>query len=83
MGGPTSFRPVHQTDRDREIPISTGPGAKACRDGYTVSYRPVPQLFRDLKLFRDLMIERADGSLGQVWETLVWGFLTGIGIVWL
>jgi DNA replication protein DnaC len=37
---------------------------KACRDGYTVLYRPVP------KLFRDLMIARADGSLGRVLETI-------------
>src|SRR5437660_5589803 len=37
---------------------------KACRDGYTVWYRPVP------KLFRDLMIARADGSLGRVLETI-------------
>ena len=37
---------------------------KACRDGYTVLYRPVP------KLFRDLMIARADGSLGRMLETI-------------
>jgi DNA replication protein DnaC len=37
---------------------------KACRDGYTVLYRPVP------KLFRDLTIARADGSLGRVLETI-------------
>ena len=37
---------------------------KACRDGYTVCYRPIP------KLFRELMIARADGSLGRVLETL-------------
>jgi len=37
---------------------------KACRDGYTVWYRPLP------KLFRDLMIARADGSLGRVLETI-------------
>ncbi len=35
---------------------------KACRDGYTVLYRPAP------KLFRDLLIARADGSLGRVLE---------------
>ena len=29
---------------------------KACRDGYTVWYRPIP------KLFRELMVARADGS---------------------
>jgi DNA replication protein DnaC len=33
---------------------------KACRDGYTVLYRPTP------KLFRDLAIARADGSLGRL-----------------
>jgi DNA replication protein DnaC len=33
---------------------------KACRDGYTVLYRPAP------KLFRDLAIAHADGSLGRV-----------------
>ena len=37
---------------------------KACRDGYTVLYRPAP------KLFRDLLIARADGSLGRVLETI-------------
>lgn len=37
---------------------------KACRDGYTVWYRPVP------KLFRDLLRARADGSLGRVLEIL-------------
>ena len=37
---------------------------KACRDGYTVWYRPVP------KLFRDLTIARADGSLGRLLETI-------------
>ena len=37
---------------------------KACRDGYTVLYRPAP------KLFRDLVIARADGSLGRVLETI-------------
>jgi DNA replication protein DnaC len=37
---------------------------KACRDGYTVWYRPIP------KLFRELMVARADGSLGRVLETL-------------
>jgi DNA replication protein DnaC len=37
---------------------------KACRDGYTVCYRPIP------KLFRELMVARADGSLGRVLETL-------------
>jgi DNA replication protein DnaC len=37
---------------------------KACRDGYTVLYRPAP------KLFRDLMIARADGSLGRVLENI-------------
>jgi DNA replication protein DnaC len=37
---------------------------KACRDGYTVWYRRVP------KLFRELMIARADGSLGRVLESL-------------
>ena len=37
---------------------------KACRDGYTVWYRPLP------KLFRELMVARADGSLGRVLETI-------------
>ena len=37
---------------------------KACRDGYTVLYRPAP------KLFRDLMIARADGSLGRLLEAI-------------
>jgi DNA replication protein DnaC len=37
---------------------------KACRDGYTVLYRPAP------KLFRDLVIARADGSMGRVLETI-------------
>ncbi len=37
---------------------------KACRDGYTVLYRPTP------KLFRDLMIARADGSLGRLLEAI-------------
>jgi DNA replication protein DnaC len=37
---------------------------KACRDGYTVLYRPAP------KLFRDLAIARADGSLGRLLETI-------------
>ena len=37
---------------------------KACRDGYTVLYRPAP------KLFRDLMIARADGSLGRLLESI-------------
>ena len=37
---------------------------KACRDGYTVLYRPAP------KLFRDLMIARVDGSLGRLLESI-------------
>jgi DNA replication protein DnaC len=37
---------------------------KACRDGYTVCYRPVP------KLSRELMVARADGSLGRVLATI-------------
>ena len=37
---------------------------KACRDGYTVWYRPVA------KLFRDLMLARADGSLARVLTTI-------------
>jgi DNA replication protein DnaC len=37
---------------------------KACRDGYTVLYRPAP------KLFRDLAVARADGSLGRLLETI-------------
>jgi hypothetical protein len=37
---------------------------KACRDGYTVLYRPAP------KLFRDLAIARADGSLGRVLDSI-------------
>jgi DNA replication protein DnaC len=37
---------------------------KACRDGYAVWYRPLP------KLFRELMVARADGSLGRVLETI-------------
>jgi DNA replication protein DnaC len=37
---------------------------KACRDGYTVLYRPAP------KLFRDLSIARADGSLGRLLESI-------------
>ena len=37
---------------------------KACRDGYTVLYRPAA------KLFRDLAIARADGSLGRVLDSI-------------
>jgi DNA replication protein DnaC len=37
---------------------------KACRDGYTVWCRPVP------KLFRELTVARADGSLGRVLDTI-------------
>lgn len=37
---------------------------KACRDGYTILYRPAP------KLFRDLAIARADGSLGRVLDSI-------------
>ena len=37
---------------------------KACRDGYSGWYRPLP------KLFRELMVARADGSLGRVLETI-------------
>jgi len=37
---------------------------KACRDGYTAWYRPVA------KLFRDLMVARADGSLGRVLDII-------------
>src|SRR5689334_21381003 len=37
---------------------------KACRDGYTVLYKPAA------KLFRDLTIARADGSLGRMLETI-------------
>ena len=37
---------------------------KACRDGYTVWRRPLP------KLFRELMVARADGSLSRVLETI-------------
>jgi DNA replication protein DnaC len=37
---------------------------KACRDGHTVWYRPLP------KLFRELMVARADGSLGRVLESI-------------
>jgi DNA replication protein DnaC len=37
---------------------------KACRDGYTVLYKPAA------KLFRDLAQARADGSLGRVLETI-------------
>jgi len=37
---------------------------KACRDGYTVWYRRIP------KLFRELMVARADGSLGRVLENI-------------
>ena len=37
---------------------------KACRDGYTVRYRPAP------KLFRDLAEARAEGSLGRWLEAL-------------
>jgi DNA replication protein DnaC len=37
---------------------------KACRDGYSVLYKPTP------KLFRDLAMARADGSLGRLLETL-------------
>jgi DNA replication protein DnaC len=37
---------------------------KACGDGYPVWYRPVP------KLFRELMVARADGSLGRVLDTI-------------
>jgi DNA replication protein DnaC len=37
---------------------------KACRDGYTVRYRPAP------KLFRDLAETRAEGSLGRWLEAL-------------
>jgi DNA replication protein DnaC len=37
---------------------------KACRDGYTVLYKPAA------KLFRDLAQARADGSLGRLLETI-------------
>jgi DNA replication protein DnaC len=37
---------------------------KACRDGYTVFYKPAA------KLFRDLAQARADGSLGRLLETI-------------
>src|SRR6516164_4837475 len=37
---------------------------KACRDGYAVWYRPVG------KLFRDLMMARADGSVARMLETI-------------
>jgi DNA replication protein DnaC len=37
---------------------------KACRDGYTALYKPAP------KLFRDLAMARADGSLGRLLDTL-------------
>jgi len=37
---------------------------KACRDGYTVLYKPAA------KLFRDLAQARADGSLGRVLEMI-------------
>lgn len=37
---------------------------KACRDGYSVLYKPAA------KLFRDLAQARADGSLGRLLETL-------------
>ncbi len=37
---------------------------KACRDGYTVLYKPAA------KLFRDLAQARADGSLGRFLETM-------------
>jgi DNA replication protein DnaC len=37
---------------------------KACRDGYSVLYKPAA------KLFRDLAQARADGSLGSVLETI-------------
>jgi DNA replication protein DnaC len=37
---------------------------KACRDGYTVWCRPMA------KLFRELMMARADGSLGRVLDTI-------------
>jgi DNA replication protein DnaC len=39
-------------------------GQKACRDGYTVLYRPAA------KLFRDLAVARADGSLGRLLTTI-------------
>jgi DNA replication protein DnaC len=37
---------------------------KACRDGYTVLYKPAT------KLFRDLGMARADGTLGRLLEML-------------
>ena len=37
---------------------------KACRDGHSVLYKPAP------KLFRDLAMARADGSLGRLLEML-------------
>jgi DNA replication protein DnaC len=37
---------------------------KACRDGYAAWYRPLP------KLFRELMVARADGSFGRVLENI-------------
>jgi DNA replication protein DnaC len=37
---------------------------KACRDGYSALYKPAP------KLFRDLAMARADGSLGRLLDTL-------------
>jgi DNA replication protein DnaC len=37
---------------------------KACRDGYTVLYRPAP------KLFRDLAMAHVDGSLGRLLATV-------------
>src|SRR4051794_23692393 len=47
-----------------QLRVSKSLVQKACRDGYTVLYKPAP------KLFRDLAEARADGSLGRLLETL-------------
>jgi DNA replication protein DnaC len=44
--------------------LAQAPAQKACRDGYSVLYKPTP------KLFRDLAMARADGSLGRLLEML-------------
>jgi DNA replication protein DnaC len=44
--------------------LSQALAQKACRDGYTVLYRPC------VKLFRDLAVARADGSLGRTLVTI-------------
>jgi len=60
----TYLRATHLTHGNRQVVVSAGAGTKACRDGYTVLYKPAA------KLFRDLAQARADGSLGRVLEMI-------------